>query len=135
MSATWIILQMKIRAPFSSGGVFRWSLQRGHPVLMYAAWWMTSERCSSAEGNGIIMGWYPNITTLALEWILIITIHMLYSTENIKWCHFNVTSFAGLSVWWAGSPVQYCAHKKPQYVNSPLWQRHYSSPRPIFIGL
>lgn len=113
MSNTWIILWMNIRAPVLAGKLFARSLQSGHPVLMYAAWWNTSEWCSSAEDNGIIMGWYPNITTLALERILIITTHIVHSTENIKWCSLNVSYFAGLSVWWAGSPVQYCAHKNP----------------------
>lgn len=79
---------------------------------MYAAWWITSEWCSSAEDNRIIMGWYPNITTSALEQILVIAPHMVHSTENTEWCGPNVTSFAGFSVWWAGSPVQDCAHKK-----------------------
>lgn len=74
--------------------------------------WNTSEGCSSAEDSENIMGWYPSATTLASEWILIIATHMVHDTENIKWCGLNVSCFAGLSVWQAGSPVQYCAHKK-----------------------
>lgn len=70
-------------------------------------------RFSSAEGNGIIMSWYPNIMSLSAGGILIVASYLAYSTKNIKWLCLNVTYFAGLSAGWVSSPVWYCTHKKP----------------------